>query len=576
MLYNLEWLNEGKSFPPSCEKARLQRYAQNAALFEGEHFADLGYGYGPSMVEVPEGIEIYKKCAQRIQRVIGNFEDVICFPVLLNYQRLMTLKMADLVCGEYPAITGINAYENAAIQETRDYTDFDSKLYQAVIDISRYGESIRRIYKDANGRYTFTNWDPREWFPVVSQDGTNTILYHCLCWRENRSKNENVPDWYLHVQIHGTQPDDVGHYIQKVYKMDSYGGLLRKPLETKKVPTGLDVCAVQQLKAFSTTNTIYGYDDYMMIDSILSEIMTRIGQISVILDKHADPNITGPVTMLDQDERTGEYRLKTGKFFAVSAGETPPSYMTWEGQLSSAFKQLEVLINQLYILSEMGAALLGSTDGGGQAISGTAMRFKMVNPIAKARRISNSLTRPVKNLFSIVTEGADVPDEVLEIIKASEAETVPVTTGNVAPAGSAPPQPKAEKKYELPVPYRHISVFWYDGLPDDPRENIENAKLASGATKMMPLENAIMEYFGRTHEEALQWMEKIRQETLTNMLMTQQQGGQEEDDPNKPGPQDGTGVNPQKKGSDTGLQSFASPSNASTNAKNKPGSDGDK
>lgn len=582
MLYNLEWLKEGKSFPPSVEKPRLQRYAQNAALFEGEHFADLGYGYGPSMVEVPDGIEIYRKCAQRIKRVIGNFEDVICFPVLLNYQRLMTLKMADLVCGEYPAITGTNAYENAAIQECREYTDFDARLYQAVIDISRYGEAIQRIYKDAEGRYTFTNWDPREWFPVVSQDGTNTILYHCLCWRENRSKNESVPDWYLNVQIHGTRPEDVGHYIHKTYKMDSYGGLLRKPLETKKVPTGLNVCAVRQMKAFSTTNTVYGYDDYMMIDSILSEIMTRIGQISVILDKHADPNITGPVTMLDQDERTGEYRLKTGKFFAVSAGETPPTYMTWEGQLSSAFKQLEMLINQLYILSEMGAALLGSTEGGGQAISGTAMRFKMVNPIAKARRISNSLTRPVKNLFSIITRDAEVPDEVLERIRASQEEAASLTSENVAPAAEGPPaQPierkLPEEKYELPVPYRHISVFWYDGLPDDPRENIENAKLATGATKMMPLEDAIMEYFGRTHEEALKWIEKIRQETLTNMQMTQQQQPKEEDNPNKPGPQDGTGVNPQKKGSDTGLQSFASPSNKSTNAKNTPkGSDGDK
>jgi hypothetical protein len=112
----------------------------------------------------------------------------------------------------------------------------------------------------------------------------------------------------------------------------------------------------------------------------------------------------------------------------------------------------------------------------------------------------------------------------------------------------------------LPIPYRKISVFWADGLPDDPRENIELCKLATGATKMMPLEKGIMEYFGRSNEEALQWIDRIHQETLENTAI-QTPPATEDDDPNKPGPQDGTGVNPSKKGSDTGLKSFHSPTN---------------
>jgi hypothetical protein len=79
---------------------------------------------------------------------------------------------------------------------------------------------------------------------------------------------------------------------------------------------------------------------------------------------------------------------------------------------------------------------------------------------------------------------------------------------------------------------------------------------------MMPLETGIMEFFGRSNEEAIQWIARIRKETEENMLATQTpQDASEEDDPNKPGPQDGTGVNPAKKGSDTGLKSFHSPTN---------------
>ena len=167
------------------------------------------------------------------------------------------------------------------------------------------------------------------------------------------------------------------------------------------------------------------------------------------------------------------------------------------------------MINQLYILSEMGAALLGGQDGSSQAISGTAMRFKMVNPLAKARRIANALTRPVRQLFAGLSKQ---------------------------------------------LQYENISVLWSDGLPDDPRENIENAKLASGAAQMMPLEKAIMEYFNRSNDEAKQWIQMI----LAERELLQPDAVE---DPNHPGPQDGTGVNSSAKGSVTGLNNFRSATN---------------
>ena len=43
---------------------------------------------------------------------------------------------------------------------------------------------------------------------------------------------------------------------------------------------------------------------------------------------------------------------------------------------------------------------------------------------------------------------------------------------------------------------------------------------------------------------------------MQNMQGANSDGTNSEDDPNKPGPQDGTGVNPMKKGSTTGLNDF--------------------
>lgn len=507
MLYNFDWLQPGQSFPPVREMPRVMRYCQNAQLFDGDHFADPAFRTHD--LHQVDSINCYIQCAKRISQVIGNFEEVVSFPTLLNYQRLMSLKMADLVCGEHPNISGASAEENETIRNVRDTSDFDAKVYSTVIDISRYGDAVWRLYLDYDGNYNFTCWDPAQWYPIVRQDGTNSITAHCLCWRENITGDPAKPDWYLHVQIHSTMPSEAGRYETRIYKMNESGSVILDQISSGWTSTGLDCCAVQHIRAFSTSNSVYGYDDYMPLDSILAEIMARVGQISAILDKHADPNITGPVSMLECDARTGEYHLHSGKFFAVSPGEEQPKYMTWDGQLTSAFKQLEFLINQLYILSEMGAALLGGQDGSSQAISGTAMRFKMVNPLAKARRIANALTRPVRQLFASLSKQ---------------------------------------------LQYENISVLWSDGLPDDPRENIENAKLASGATQMMPLEKAIMEYFNRSNDEAKQWIQMIldERELLRPDAI---------EDPNHPGPQDGTGINSSAKGSVTGLNNFRSATN---------------
>ena len=509
MLYNLKWLEPGQVFPPRQEVPRLTRYLQNAALFNGDHFGDPVLRSRDGISELP--VDVFMKSAERISQIIGNFEEVVSFPTLLNYQRLMSLKMADLVCGEYPTISGVTAEDNAGIKDVRDYTQFDDKLYSTILDISRFGDAIWRLYRDDNDRDTFTCWTPTQWFPIVAQDGTNTVQQHCLAWRENKSQDRARPDWRLHVQIHGTSAAEVGYYMQREYKMNDDGKTIQEQISSTKKLTGFPMCAVMHMKAYSITNSVYGYDDYMNIDSIMAEIMARVGQISAILDKHADPNITGPVSMLTLNPKTGEYSLKSGKFYAVSPGEEQPKYMTWDGQLTSAFKQLEFLVNQLYILSEMGAAVLGGSDGSGTAISGTAMRFKMVNPLAKARRIANAMTRPVRYLFSNLCLDPEVPVE-------------------------------------------NISVFWSDGLPDDPRENIENCKLATGETKMMPLEKAIMEFFGRSNEEALKWIEQIHEEVRAKAALDPE--ADVTDDPNHPGPQDGTGVNPAKKGSTTGLNDF--------------------
>jgi hypothetical protein len=248
--------------------------------------------------------------------------------------------------------------------------------------------------------------------------------------------------------------------------------------------------------------------------------------------------------MLSKDPRTGELYLQRSKFYGINEEDTPPSYLTWEGQLTAAFDQLEFLVNQLYTLSEMGAAITGGADSSGNAVSGTAMRFKMVNPLAKARRVTNSLSDPLRKMLSVLC--SNMPD--------IDEETAEPGSGE-----------------DTKLPYGHISIQWKDGLPDDPREGLEMAKLASGEQKMLPLEESLMAYLGKSQAKATQLTERLRalaEEAMQRELeLTASRNADTDDDPNKSGPQDGTGVNPRKKGSKTGLNNFRSENNKTPDEK---------
>ena len=534
MLYNMSWLREGEPFPPLVERPRLDRYAQNERLFNGEHFSDPVFRQREDYQSMP--ISMYDTCAKRISQVVGNFDDIISFPVLLNYQRFISTKMADLVAGEHPLITGKNAEENAKIKWVADNTDFYEKLYSIVIDLSRYGDCPIRVYKNEyTDYYDFAIWDAGQWFPIVKQDGTYRISKHCLAWMENRSEDPMVNDYYLHVQVYDVlKPSQIEYHV---FHNGISGSRIGAEVINETIETGFTTCPVFNVRPYAVSGTVFGYDDYVPLDAVLAEIMVRVSQISTILDKHADPAMTGPVSMLKKDPRTGEFYLERSKFYGINEEDTPPSYLTWEGQLTAAFEQLEFLINQLYTLSEMGAAITGGVDSSGNAVSGTAMRFKMVNPLAKARRVTNSLTDPMRKMLSVLCSNMpDIDEETAE--------------------------PK-EGASDTKLPYGHISIQWKDGLPDDPREGLEMAKLASGETKMLPLEETLMAYLGKSQAEASQLVEKLRK--LAEEAMQLQNEGM--NDPNKSGPQDGTGVNPRKKGSKTGMNNFRSENNKTQDEK---------
>lgn len=374
MLTNLDFLNTGEKFPPVCEQRRMEMYQKNRELFESEHS------------------EVYREELKRIERVIGNFENIISYPVVVNFQKEISLTLADLLLGEPPLITADNQKMVDLIVANGDSDeDLICTANNATIDYSRYGDGLFHVYKDGE-QPVIETLQPRTWFPVVSEDNIKKMRYHVLAWCYGDNER-------LKVQIHSK-----GSYEEREYSINK--GIIGEMISLETIKTGLKDFAIIQVSNTQTSDRITGIDDYTDVDSIIADIMVRIGQIDRILDKHASPSVTGPQEALEQDPVSGEWRLKMGNYFPRINKDSPEvKYITWEGQLAANFTQLEKLINLLYTISEMGSAIFGDMTGTtGQVASGIALRRLMIKPLSKTARARRKFDYAIKKAIRLCSQ----------------------------------------------------------------------------------------------------------------------------------------------------------------------------
>lgn len=439
--YSLDFLEPNQQWPPEKDANRLLKYT-----YQREEFELTPEDWVEKMI--PDGL-----------LSVIDYGDFISHVRFLGYPRLLTLKTVDMVLGQPPLIAaqGDDALTEK-IKEVRNSSKFNATMKQALIDYSRFGVFLLRVFKDEQGRAQIVAWNPREWVPVFYNDGTNRIKHNVIGWRHKDDKLGEL----LTVQIHNTSD---GSYEERTYSIASH--IIGRLLKTEKFNTESKKHLFFAVTNTPTTTNPMGASDYEIINGLLQKAIQRLKAILRVLDEHADPSMTGPHSLLQRNEK-GEMVFYTSKYYATGKDEEKPSYLTWDGQLDSSFKAFETLCQQIYILSEMGEAFLGAGGGAGNVVSGTAMRFKMISPLEKARRITNEITEPVKEAISS-----------LMAIEGSEVRAL------------------------------DINIAWRDSLPKDPREVAELARLEAGAPAIKPLDKAIMDNYDLDKETADQYVKDI-------------------------------------------------------------------
>ncbi len=448
MLTSLNWLTPGQLWPPPTEAERLERYAQNRLLFEGKH--ELVY---------KDWIRLLREDQQAILEIV------------LNWHKRLTLLFADLLLGEQPRIMAgdKDSPEQEAVERIIEDNDLFNVAYEVALDVSRYGTGIFKVRYD--GRAIIEGQQPAIWFPVVKPDNIKEIQAHVLAW----TYEEDIQKWgktvtkkYLQTEIH-----EKGKITTVKYPIKN--NIIGEPIIYEETETGVDEFLIVPVNNVLTTDRVTGLDDYIDLDSIIQELEIRIGQISRILDKHADPNMYGPDTALERDPITGQWGYwGGGKYFPVGQGEQPPGYITWDGQLEASFKQIDLLMEQLYILSETSAAAFGQLKSG-LAESGTALRRLMMTPLAKVNRIRMRFDPALKEVLWLAS-----------MLEKAQGMSGAVVLGD-------------------------IHIDWKDGLPDDEAELTQN-EVQRYTAGMTSLESSLRRLYGLEGQALQEEIDRIKSE----------------------------------------------------------------
>ena len=364
-------------FPNDKERARLDDYEYYRKLFLGKHFEAF-------RLRIDD--EKYNRAYARLRYVVVNFAG------------LLSKIMADMLFSEPPTIKvpeGDQDWVDAFWRENK----MDVQCYESALGNSYNGDAIfklragkRRNTDEAESTVICEDVTPKIYFPKV--DGFNVRAEPDkidLKWTFNYGE-----DTYLRVESHEAGKITNSIYLLKGDKImnavdPSFVGMI---MDAEQL-TGIDELLITHVANWKTGDRHFGLSDYHDLDYLFFALNNRISKVDNILDKHGDPILMVPPGVLDEK---GQVNKKALGVIEVTEGENnKPEYIVWDASLESAFKEIEKLVDFLYLTAEISPDLLGM--GEGTSESGRALKFKLMRTLAKAARKRLYYDQAIKDLI---------------------------------------------------------------------------------------------------------------------------------------------------------------------------------
>lgn len=485
--YTYDTFKPGEQFPPANAIERIAKYRRMKKLYDGKQ-AELYDRATALLKDTPHAAQLEKLY------IAVNIADIIC------------TKPADLLVGEPPIFdSGLadDTPQQEAINSYVEENDLVKLIHESALANGYRGDSwikVRYDYRQDYSALTSRGWpipEDAEMEPIIehvaadcvfpqTSDGNvkkfKSVVIANVEWVV--SQKEDIP--YLNVEHHLP-----GYIINERYKLTTYEGgvdstygyavrlfkIAEKVGESDVVASGVPHLLVHHIPYKSTDDQWEGKGTLEALETILIAINDRLAQLDYVLWKHSDPTAYGP------ELGPGNSARLTGAYIPITAEDATPGYMTWDGQLNSAFKELETLIGMAFQIAEtpqwLFGTVLGDQNSGGTGTShtdGAAIKARFMPILTKVARIRTHYDRALRDALY-------------------NCQLIDIAHG--------------DKTFEPVYPV----IQWQDGLPHNEKEQAEIMAIRTGNKPTIDVATAIKRLDTLDDLQAAQIIERIDADT---------------------------------------------------------------
>lgn len=396
--YNdFRFLEPGSLFPNLEMRDRNSVYKYRAKQYEGSYARDINLIY----------------------RIVGEEYEIPLVPMAINMYQLLVNKCTDLIFNnEWTVRTG--SFENdKKLNKLIEKTGAKLSLRQAIANVCTYGDTGIKVFK--NGISAIL---PRYVFKVVDRTDYNKILGICLVdIIKEKTPGEGERIAYIRFEIHKQGwIYDVVYTCESVYPCLKIGNSVDYEFhygdKTRLIPkggkwynTGIEDVSLLNIASINKQcDGAYGESLFTIIEDTVTGIEQRLSIMNSTLNNLTQPLLIVGSTMVEPDQRTGGFKLKTvdGKYlvFNDTSGATPPQQFQQDYKLDNSEKMVDILSEYMYVLSELGKPFLTGEISGG--LSTESINNMLKPAIDKASRIMDETYYSIRDAIYALARLNDI------------------------------------------------------------------------------------------------------------------------------------------------------------------------
>ena len=383
--------------------------------------------------------------------------------IINNYCNRATISLVDLITSKRPVFVSNTKSNTKKINKYIDENDFIKVINEIIIKIDVTGDCFCRVIENDEGEKDIQIFNTQQCF-ILKDEYTNRIKGYAVISHIGQEKGNDVYEILV-----STKKKDYFYKVTTVGELISEVRLLNE--------RNVNDFSVIHFNVYNGKSG-YGISTYKAMETIQSNAINRINQLSRIQDKFSSPLMVGPELDIvnnegeDDEEMQQDYirKIETGTYLATDDANNV-KYLQWTAPMTETRSYIQDLEDSIVSASRM-ETIVTDRKTRSQVTSSKALKMLYLNAIQKSDNYVNNMKG---GLIKILKRILNLKDDVI------------------------------------------INITFNNGVPEFEDETIENVILKL-ENNLISHTDAIAKLDGITIEEAKRKYEEIKKEKEENAI----------------------------------------------------------